>query len=109
MELPDENLRPQKLKVFKDDEGQIKQQRVKLNDDEWRDYLQREQEHNKKMAELAKTQHLLDREEAYAKEIYPFMDNAKMLAELENDTTKMDELKAKKIEIDNRFPEPANE
>lgn len=106
MNLGPESERPEKLKVFKNEKGKIEQKRIFLTDDEWRDYLRREQEHNNKMAELAKTQHLRDREEAYKQEIYPHMDNAKMLAELENDTTKMDELKAKKIEIDNRFPEP---
>ena len=51
-------------------------------------------------------EYAVNREKEYKKEIYPFMDNAKMLAELEGDNTKLDELKKKKKDIDDRFPKP---
>lgn len=50
-----------------------------------------------------------EREKAYKQEIYPHLDNAKMLAELENDNSKMNELKAKKQEIDARHPGPSEQ
>lgn len=57
------------------------------------------------LPELEKKDLLRRKEDAYKKEIYPFLDNAKMLAELDGDNTKLEELKLKKKEIDARHTE----
>ena len=72
---------------------------VPLSDAEWIEYKRREY-----MAD--DNQYLADREEAYQLEVYPFMDEARAALELDDDSTKMDELKAKRKEIKERHPKP---
>lgn len=102
MSLPPEHLRPNKAVAYKD--GTSKH--VPLSDEEWREYLDRQDAHAAKMAERNKSQYKLDREEAYKKEIYPFLDEAKAMQELDGDSSLMDELKAKRAAIKARHPEP---
>lgn len=106
MELPDESLRPHKAVATPPGEPTL---RVPLSDDEWREHLQREIDFEAKKAEAAKTQHLRDREEAYKKEVYPFLEEAMAAKELDGNPKLMNELKAKRKEIRDRFPEPAPE
>lgn len=59
-----------------------------------------------KQAQLAETQYLRDREREYEKQIYPYQEKAIMEANLENNTTLLDELRDKKAAIDAEYPAP---
>jgi hypothetical protein len=104
MALPPESERPYKAIATPPGEPT---KHEPLTDEEWMEHLDRIAIHNDQMAEQAKVQYSIDRQAAYEKEIYPRLDEAKMKAELEGDSSLKDELKAKKIEIDSRFPPPA--
>lgn len=105
MKIGPEEERPYHLKVYRDAKTrEIKQKKVPFTDSEWQHKIEKSKKLEERKKELTKTQYLRDREEAYKQEIYPHLDNAKMLAELEGDRTKLDELKAKKQEIDNQYP-----
>lgn len=102
----DESLRPKKAKATKPGQPTL---HVPLTDDEWREFLDREDAHKAKMAERAKNKHLLDREEAYQREVYPFMQEALAAQQLDDNPAPMNKLKAKRREIEARFPAPAPE
>jgi len=106
MNLGPEDQRPHRTVLRKHSDGSLHQSRVPLTDEEWAELKERGRVHAELMAEKAKSKYLEDREDAYKEEIYPFMDNARMLAELEGDKSKLDELKKKKKDIDDRFPKP---
>lgn len=107
MQLGPESERPTKVRVFRDDAGAIQQERLKLTDEEWQEHIQRGIDHDNKKKEYAKTKYLDDREEAYKKEIYPRMDEARLKESLENDSTLVNELRVKKADIDAKYPAPA--
>lgn len=101
-----ESDRPHSMVVYRDEDGEIKQKKVMFTDEEWDEYEHRENEHKAKLAEMAKNEHLYKREEAYQDEIYPYMQKAIAMQQLEGDDTLINELKQKKIDIMNKYPEP---
>lgn len=103
MQLGPESERPKKAVATPPGQPTL---HVPVTDDEWREMLQRDEEHNRMMAERAATQYKMDREEAYKAEIYPLMDEARMNSGFGDDTL-LNALKKKKEEIDARFPESA--
>lgn len=106
MNLGPESERPTKSRCRKGADGKFFQERVKVTDEEWREHIQREQNYQALLAEKAKTKHLDDREAAYREEVYPMLDKALAMKELDGDPSLMDELKAKRQAIKERFPEP---
>ncbi len=107
MQLGPESERPSKVRVFRNKDEEIIQERTPLSDDEWREHIQRGIDHKNEQAELAKTKYLSDREDEYKKEIHPKMDEARLKESLEGDGSLMAQLKAKKAEIDAKYPAPA--
>lgn len=77
---------------------------VPLNDEEWADFIKRQEDHEKAEQLRLANQYLVDREEAFAREIYPYIDEAKAAKELDDDPRKIEQLKEKRAEIRRRFP-----
>ena len=103
MKLPDESLRPTRAIATPPNEPT---KRLKFSDEEWLAHIKDEADHKVKMAELAKTQYLRDRKAAYEKEINPFLSEAQSKSLLDNDDSLVKELRAKKLAIEAKFPQP---